>query len=76
MVNYRITRVNGKVPHWVIESDSQKDLAITTKDAMSIVGQWLMDLDGGDFRILWENTPVGFEVPELDLVLSDPLPLH
>jgi hypothetical protein len=76
VVNYRITRVNGKVPHWRIECGAQTDLALTTEDAMSIVGEWLRKREGGEFRILWENTPVGFEVPDLEYVLSDPSPLN
>jgi hypothetical protein len=76
VVNYRITRVNGKVPHWLIQDESQTDLALTMKDAMSIVGAWLRKREGGEFRILWENTPVGFEVPDLGFVLSDPSPLN
>lgn len=76
MHEYRVTRVNGKIPHWRIDAGSISDLALTEEDAMGIIGQMLKDAfeqgQGGDFRILWEGVPKGFKTPDLDLVFSDP----
>ena len=75
MHEYRVTRVNGKVPHWRIDAGSTSDLALTEEDAMSIIGQMLQDAyekgSDGDFCILWEGVPSGFRTPDIELVFSD-----
>lgn len=79
MNDYRVTRINGKIPHWRVEHDGASDIALTEEDAMFIIGEWLKHGfeagQGGDFRILWEGTPKGFIAPDLDLVFSEEVSL-
>jgi len=77
--DYRVTRVNGKIPHWRVEHNGVSDIALTEQDAMFIIGEWLKSgLEsgkGGDFRILWEATPKGFITPDIELVFSEEVSL-
>ncbi len=66
---------------WHIEHDGASDIALTERDTMSIIGEWLQkDYEagkGGEFRILWDGVPLGFKAPDLEVMFGDdPSRLH
>ena len=77
---YRVTRVKGNIPHWRIEHDGSSDIALTPEDAMGIIGDMLKtDFEsgkGGEFKIMWENTGLGFVAPELEKIFTDASSVH
>lgn len=80
MNEYRVTCVKGKIPHWRVEHNGASDIALTPEDAMVVIGGWLKkDVEsgkGGEFRIMWENTWLGFIAPELETIFNDPSSVH
>jgi hypothetical protein len=60
---------------WRIEHEGSSDIALTEEDAMAIIGEWLKagyeSGRGGEFKILWDGVPFGFQVPDLELIFTE-----
>ncbi len=75
MKDYRVSYVDGKIPHWRIQSDGVIDIALTANDVMARIGEMIVlsyeNAGDGKFRVFWDKVPVGFSVPDLDLILAE-----